>query len=336
MTYRYPLIANPESKRLEELKENDYLSLKNSGIVSAISVESENFYGNLVGIASTALSLFDASKITLGTINPQRLSGNYSIGVTTALFLQDAANILSGFISTDRLNGSYNIDVTGTSNNSNNLSNAANITTGVISRSRLTGSYDINITGTASSSTYAETANNAKYADFAVGTAVNVSESTASVVLYPSFVSGIGNTQIKINTNNLTFIPSLGNIGVGTSVPLTSLQINSYGVETGFGTFIAQSSVYTNIDSFNITQTNFKTAEYTVHIGYGTYIQAQKVLLMHNDLNSYSEQYAIMSQPSLIVSIGSTISGNNCILRVLPESGISGIVTYRFVRNTLL
>jgi hypothetical protein len=57
---------------------------------------------------------------------------------------------------------------------------------------------------------------------------------------------------------------------------------------------------------------------------------------MNDGATSYSEEYAIMSQPSPIVSIGSTISSGNCILRVLPKSGISGNVTYKFVRNTLL
>lgn len=336
MAYRYPLIANPETKRLEEIQEDDFLTLKRSGIVSAVSIESETFFGNLVGIASTSLSLYDASKIEIGIINPERLSGLYDISVTTSSSLEDAANIISGTISPARLSGLYGIDISGVAADATNLLNAANITTGIIARPRLSGTYDVNITGAAFTSTYADSANTAVFANFAVGTALEVLSSDQNNVLFPLFVSGIGFTQAKVNVNNLTFNPFLGNLGVGTITPRTSFQVNNYGTETGSGTFSATPSVYFTIDSFNLSQNNFKTAEYTIYVGYGTYIQAQKVLLMNDGATSYSEEYAIMSQPSPIVSIGSTISSGNCILRVLPKSGISGNVTYKFVRNTLL
>jgi len=38
----------------------------------------------------------------------------------------------------------------------------------------------------------------------------------------------------------------------------------------------------------------------------------------------------------LLVSIGATISGGNCILQATPQTGVSGLTTYRFARNTLL
>lgn len=336
MANRYPLVANSELNRIEELKETDFLTLLGTGIVNATSIESKLFFGDLIGTANTSLSLFDASKITLGIVQPERLAGQYDIGVTTSQFLQSAANILSGTVAPERLDGLYNIDISGTADNADFLNNAANILNGIVPRERLTGSYDIDITGAASTSIYSEFSEKAKFANFSVGTAIEVFDTTEDKVLYPAILAGAGITYAEVSLDKLSFNPSSGNLGIGTSIPNTSLQVNIYGVDTGIGTFLAQPGVYSEIDSFDVTQFDFKTAEYTIHLQYGSAIQSQKVLVMQNGIDAYEEQYAIMSQPSLIVSLGSTISGSDCLLRALPENGVSGIVTYRFSRNTLL
>ena len=112
MENRVPLTTNKVLKRIEELPTGSNLDLTNSGIVSAVSIQSETFYGNLVGIASTALALPNAANILSGTVDRARLSGLYDINISgTADYLTSAENILSGTISTQRLTGPYNIDV---------------------------------------------------------------------------------------------------------------------------------------------------------------------------------------------------------------------------------
>jgi len=131
-------------------------------------------------------------------------------------------------------------------------------------------------------------------------------------------------------------IHTLSNVGVGTTNPKSILQIQRYGVETGIVQHTSQSGITSTIDSFNTSSLNFLTAEYTVHVGCGTFIQSQKVLVMHNGEYAYSQEYGVMYQPELIVSFGATMSGSTVTFQATPETGITGVTTYRFVRGTLL
>ena len=127
--------------------------------------------------------------------------------------------------------------------------------------------------------------------------------------------------------------------GIGTDKVQASAQLQvgaTYGVHSGVGTFAGTAGTPADLDSFNKSTDNFKTAEYTLHIGFGTYMQSQKVLLMQDGTNTYSSEYAVMHTPGQVVSVGSTISGNDVKLQATPVSGINGLITYRFVRGTLV
>jgi hypothetical protein len=154
----------------------------------------------------------------------------------------------------------------------------------------------------------------------------------------PRFLSGREkqlNVGITSFTQDSTVLQVTGRVGIGTTVSKTPLQINSFGVQTGLGTFSASPGVAYDVDSFTVLNDDFKMVEYTIHLQYPSYFQAQKVLLMQDKTTAYSQEYAVMYDPDLIVSIGATISSGICKLQVTPEIGISGITTFRFVRNTL-
>ena len=116
----------------------------------------------------------------------------------------------------------------------------------------------------------------------------------------------------------------------------TTLEVNErYGVSTGFGTFVASAGVAHTVDTFTIASNNFKTAEYTLHLEETTNSQTEKVLVMQNGTTAFSNEYAVMYNGNLLVSIGATITGGAVLLEVTPRAGISGLTTYRFTRETM-
>jgi hypothetical protein len=165
---------------------------------------------------------------------------------------------------------------------------------------------------------------------------IEIDESTPEpqYLVFTDATNGSTYTE-KVSPTKLTYIASSGNLGIGTSIPSTPLSVERYGVKTGFGTFVASAGITTDVDNFLISDTNFKTAEYTVHIESSTSIQAQKVLVMQNGTNAFAQEYGIMYDPTFMVSIGATVSGGRCKLQFTPESGISGLMTYRFTRETM-
>ena len=69
---------------------------------------------------------------------------------------------------------------------------------------------------------------------------------------------------------------------------------------------------------------------YTILPTFTSGIQSQKILVMDDDSTAYSQEYAIMYGDSLLVSVGATVKSGNVETLVTPETGVSGIVTYRF------
>ena len=102
------------------------------------------------------------------------------------------------------------------------------------------------------------------------------------------------------------------------------------------GSWTAAAGVLNNIDTITgIANNNFKAAEYMVHISNGGNMQAQKVLVMQDGTTASSTEYAIIFDNSLLVSIGASVHGGNFYLNATPETGITGITTFRFTRQTI-
>ena len=328
------------------------ININTSGVVTATT-----FYGSLIGSISTTGQSFETIRVTgLSTFT----NGPILVGTTT---LTGTANQLL------QVNGSAYI--AGDSNSVGLSIGSTNNTTYPVDI-RLNGSTTAGMIRLAPTTTSRPAgivyANGGSSANMWTGV-VNSSGAGQNLSGFPAYAGLVGMTagttplllvtnalervrvfdtgEVGINTTVLTGTSSQplqvtggayisGNLGIGTTNPRTPLQVETYGVKTGVGTFAASVGVSTTLDSFSVSSTDFKTSEYTVHIGFGSYIQTQKVLVMQDQITAYAEEYAVMYNNSLLVSIGATIIGGNCILQATPQTGVSGLTTYRFARNTLL
>jgi len=328
-------------------------SINTSGIITASS-----FTGNLTGTATTANNVSSTINInTSGIITASgfvgNITGNLTGTATTANNVSSTINInTSGIITASGFVGNITGNITGTATTANNVSSTINInTSGIITASGFVG----NITGTATtannvSSTININTSGIVTANTFYGTLVGSLSSTTGQNFPSINVSGLsaftdgpviigtatstGTSSQRLQVTGGAYISD--SIGIGSTNPRTPLQVETYGIKTGVGTFFASVGISTTIDSFSVSSTDFKVAEYTIHIGFGSSIQAQKVLVTQDQTTAYSQEYGVMYNNLPIVSIGATISGGNCILQATPQTGVSGLTTYRFARNTLL
>ena len=278
------------------------ISVNDKGIItgvttSGITVGNGTLDLKTSGTGLTGIATFTANEATGTAVTFTVTSNATHLNTASTIVARDASgNFRAGIITAATFSG--------TATTATGLTTDASInTTGIITA---TGGFVGSLTGIAS-------------------TATNVVGGIASVT---SLNVGTGGTII-------TTI-AVGLVGIGTTNPKTTLQVETYGVKTGVGTFTASVGVSTTLDSFSVSSTDFKIAEYTVHIGFGSSIQAQKVLVTQDQSTAYAQEYGVVYNNTLLVSIGATISGGNCILQATPQTGVSGLTTYRFARNTLL
>jgi len=323
--------------------DHELVRINSSGInVTGVTTSTGGFVGNVTG---NATGLSGTPNITVGTIGATSLNasgvstlGTLNVGTGGTVITTTSAGLVG--IGTTNPTSALTVQGDGTFTGVVTASSFSGAGTGLTSipAAQLTGALPaidgsalINVIGSGSgvivkdSGTPVGTAGTIDFGDN-----LTVSPISAGVVTVTS--SG-GSSQFVTTAAG---IHTLSNVGIGTTNPQTPLQVERYGVKTGLGTFNASAGIATDIDTFTISTTDFKTAEYTLHFIHSSNIQAQKVLVMQNGTTAYSQEYGVMSDPNLIVSVGATISSGVCKLQVTPEAGISGLTTYRFTRETML
>lgn len=171
------------------------------------------------------------------------------------------------------------------------------------------------------------------------------SNSTVDDIL---LVGAGGLTIARTDDSTITFTGSytlptatgsvLGGIKIGSGLSIDGNGVvSATGGGATTGTFTAVVGVDHTIDTFNIATTNYKTVEYTVYISNGVKIQSQKVLLMQDETNVYTQEYAIMSNSAgTIASVIATMSAGIVTIKLSPSSGISGSTTFKFIREVIL
>ena len=278
-----------------------------------------NVTGNVTGSAATATAAATAYGLS-GTPNISVAVVSASSTITAAKFIGDGAGLTgvtasgTGIIIKD--DGSL-VGTAGTINFGDSLSVSA-ISGAAVT---VTGTTPNNLTPATLTVSGVTTATGGVVGDLTGNVTGNVSGTAGGLSGTPNITVGFAN-------------------GTGVSVSgvtsTTSLEVNSrYGVSTGFGTFVASAGVAHTVDTFTIATNNFKTAEYTLHLEETTNSQTEKVLVMQNGTTAFSNEYAVMYNGNLLVSIGATVTGGAVLLHVTPRSGISRLTTYRFTRETM-
>ena len=152
-------------------------------------------------------------------------------------------------------------------------------------------------------------------------------------------VSGQSNVVADSATDTLTLIAGT-NMTISTNASGDSITFNSSGGGGGGGTsgiisWDATSSTLENVDTVNLSTDSFRGAEYHIHVEHSQGIQSQKVLIMQDGTSAYANEFAIMHDNNLLVSIGASVSGGNFYLSATPESGVTGVTTLRYLKTII-
>jgi hypothetical protein len=139
--------------------------------------------------------------------------------------------------------------------------------------------------------------------------------------------------SLDVNGKDITGTGNVNITGIVTTTELSLSNTSTANRKAIVGSWTASAGVLANIDT--ISTTDFKTIEYTLHIENSVDVQSQKVLVTRSGTTPYSQEYAIMYSSDLLVSIGSSYTGGNYYLNATPETGISGVTTYNFVREIM-
>ena len=236
-----------------------------------------------------------------GNIQSANLSGG-GAGITGI----NASNISSGTIGAARLPS--NLNTTGTAGG---LTGTPNISVGTIN-----ASGDVSIGGTL---TYEDVTNIDSVglitarSGIKVGTGVTIEsngQATYTGIVTASAYYGDG--------SNLTGVGGGGGQG-GTA---------------GTGSWTATAGVLYELDNISINNLVSEYILYFDHSGSNT-TQAQKVLVLNNGVNSYIQEYGVVYDNNLLVSVGSSISQNKLTINAVPETGITGGISFKFLRNDI-
>ena len=225
-------------------------------------------------------------------------------GVTTSLFrINDRISDGGGFIATNTKVTSIGISSIGI----------------VPSHSRITGFGTTTITitrnltsGEANQVLISRGENQAPTWKTIVSEGVAVSASSTSSVRYPIFSPGAGSTEGGVNTSQLSFVPSTGSLGIGTTLPTSKLDVRGDVKIVGILT-VGSSSV--TIDGTNNT------------IGVGTITLTEAKISKLNDLVGPSAIFSNDINVGAAITLGASTGIVSATSFNGDGSALVGIVT---------
>ena len=110
---------------------------------------------------------------------------------------------------------------------------------------------------------------------------------------------------------------------------------NNIGVSTNIANGYTQNAGATNTLDTYAYGTDDLVFEYTIFLKVGSDYQSQKLLAMRDGTTIHSTQFAIMFSSTLLFQAEAINSGSNILLRITPETGVSGSANYRVKREVM-
>ena len=120
------------------------------------------------------------------------------------------------------------------------------------------------------------------------------------------------------------------NAFVGDGSNLTNLPSAPGSSTLGGSTFNAAAGQTEVLDSI---ATSNVMADYNLYFSHSTGKQSQQVTILNDGSNSHIQQSGITFNNHLLVSVGSSIAGGSLTINAIPETGITGTITYKFFRT---
>ena len=111
---------------------------------------------------------------------------------------------------------------------------------------------------------------------------------------------------------------------------LTNLPSAQGSSTVGGATFNAAAGQTEVIDTL---ATSNLTVDYNLYFSHALGKQSQQVTILNDGSNSHIQQSGITFNNHLLVSVGSSIASGNLTLNAIPETGVTGTITYKFLRT---